>query len=276
VARPKEEGLTYFPHDTNAANDLKIEPLLLLYKSKGYAFYFIHLEYIYRNGSLELDISDAETREVIQQKLGINSEEYNSILFTALKKQCFDKEYYEKTGRLTSDGVKKRAEMVFKKRENMRKHYESKNDNFCGRNIPETIPETPQSKVKKSKVKKSKVYKYTAFHSELANYLLECILKNKPDFKNPPIDQWSDDIRLMSEVDGRELEQIKKVIAWCQSDSFWKTNILSANKLRIQFDKLELQMQQKGGNNGTHKPDTNGSARQPSAEAKRFNNRPLD
>lgn len=124
MARPQKEGLDYFPHDVYASSDEKIEPLILLYGAKGYAFYFLHLEYIYRHNNCELDISDAETREVICQKLHINSEEYQQILQTCLKKGCFDKKYFDETGKLTSNGAKKRASSVLEKREKMRIVYE--------------------------------------------------------------------------------------------------------------------------------------------------------
>ena len=43
MARPRKEGLDYFPHDTDAASDEKIEALTIIYGAKGYAFYFILL-----------------------------------------------------------------------------------------------------------------------------------------------------------------------------------------------------------------------------------------
>ena len=125
MARPQKDGLDYFPHDVYASSDEKIEPLILLYGAKGYAFYFLHLEYIYRNQDLQFDVSDAETKEVICQKLKITADEYSQILNTALKKKCFDKKVFDETGTLTSNGIKKRASIVVKKRENMRNYYES-------------------------------------------------------------------------------------------------------------------------------------------------------
>ncbi len=149
MPRPQKEGLDYFSHDVYASSDEKIEPLILLYGSKGYAFYFLHLEYIYRNKNLEFDISDAENRAVIQQKLHINAEEYEQILQTALKKNLFDKEYYAKTNKLTSNGIKKRASSVIEKRNKMRVAYEQRN--ICKVSAAET------THIKESKVKESKV-----------------------------------------------------------------------------------------------------------------------
>ncbi len=53
------------------------------------------------------------------------------------------------------------------------------------------------------------------------------ILKNKPDF---------------NERDGRAWKTIGKVIIYATQDDFWRSNILSADKLRKQFDRLEMQM----------------------------------
>ena len=47
MARPQKEGMDYYPHDIDAANDEKIEALRAIYGNNGYAFYFILLERIY-------------------------------------------------------------------------------------------------------------------------------------------------------------------------------------------------------------------------------------
>jgi len=151
MARPQKDGMDYFPHDVYASSDEKIEPLLFLYGAAGYAFYFIHLEYIYRTKDFEFDISDAETIQILSSKLRISCEEYAKILQTALKHDCFDKMHYECTGRLTSAGIKKRAKPVIDKRESMRKDYEKKQALISD---AETTPEThieKESKVKKRK-----------------------------------------------------------------------------------------------------------------------------
>jgi hypothetical protein len=157
MARPKTEGLSYFPHDTDASGDLKIRPLLLLYGARGYGFYFLHLEYIYRNESLDLDVSDPEIREVLRNELKLTPEEYEQILQSSLKndgKGCFSREYYTETGKLTSDGIHKRAETVLKKRDENNQRYSRR---ISGEKTnPETPPETTQKKVKEIKEKEIK------------------------------------------------------------------------------------------------------------------------
>ena len=83
----------------------------------------------------------------------------------------------------------------------------------------------------------------------ISNLLLSEILKRKPDLKKPDIEKWAKNIDLMIRVDKRKPEEIKKVVVWCQQDSFWQNNILSTEKLRKQYDQLTLKM--RGGNNGT-------------------------
>jgi uncharacterized phage protein (TIGR02220 family) len=153
MARPKKEGLDYFSHDTDAVNDEKIEALRLLYGNDGYAFYFILLERIYRTTHFELDVSDAETIQILSKKVGVNEGKFEQILQTSLKRGCFDLYAYENRKVLTSNGIKKRAGVVVEKREKMRENYQQ---NKRGVSDAETIPETPQSKVKESKEKNSK------------------------------------------------------------------------------------------------------------------------
>ena len=152
MARPQKEGMDYFPHDNDAANDEKIEALRVLYGNDGYAFYFILLERIYRTAEFELDVSDAETLQILSRKVAVTDEKFNSMLMTALKQKCFDREAYETRGVLTSAGIKKRASIVLEKREIMRSRYKKVSD---AETTPETKGETTQ--VKESKVKESKV-----------------------------------------------------------------------------------------------------------------------
>ena len=251
MARPQLEGLSYFPHDTYASSDEKLEPLILLYGSKGYAFYFLHLEYIYRNKDLEFDISDAETREVITQKLHISADEYNQILQTALKKKCFDKNYFDECGKLTSEGIKKRAVSVLEKRERMRVAYEARVSAAETTHIKE-------SKEKKSKVKKSIIY--SSEHVQMAKKLKFLILQNNPGAKTPDdLTSWTADFDKMTRLDKRTLEQINIVMEFSQKDSFWKSNILSAGTLREKFDTLLLQ---KDRNKPQSKPEQKKSAKQ--------------
>lgn len=77
-----------------------------------------------------------------------------------------------------------------------------------------------------------------------AAYLAAKIRTNKPDARTPKdLQAWAQEFDLIFRVDGRSAQQVRKVIDWCQADAFWRVNILSAAKLRKQFDTLELASQ---------------------------------
>jgi DNA-binding Lrp family transcriptional regulator len=75
---------------------------------------------------------------------------------------------------------------------------------------------------------------------ELALSLLEAVKKTKPDLKKPNLRSWEADFDKMLRIDNRTPEAVEKVIEALPTLDFWSTRVLSADKFRIQFDKLEL------------------------------------
>ena len=164
MARPRKTGLDYFPHDVDATTDPKIEPALMRYGAAAYAFYFIHLEYCYRSDDLAIDISVAEMREVVQRKLQIDEQQYENILQSFLRHGAFDAEFYNKTGKLTSRGIHKRAEKVLQKRDREAKRYDDKvsaAETWQKCHVSADKRKEKYSTEKKSTEKKSKVQKDT-------------------------------------------------------------------------------------------------------------------
>lgn len=53
--------------------------------------------------------------------------------------------------------------------------------------------------------------------------------------------KWRDAARLMLDVDGRTVDQVRRCIEWCQADEFWRGNVLSMPKLREKYEQLRLQ-----------------------------------
>lgn len=86
--------------------------------------------------------------------------------------------------------------------------------------------------------------KYKTCDMEFAHQLYSRMLENNPDVKKPNFDKWADEFRLIRERDNRTEEQIRYLIDWTQSDSFWKGNILSPSKLRKQFDQLAVKVRE--------------------------------
>lgn len=113
MARPVKTGLDYFPHDTHP--DKKLERFFLLYEAKGKSFWFTMLEEIYAEG-WSLSISDQETVQILAKKAYVTVAEWNLMLASALKLDMFDLGFYEQQMVLTSNGIKRRWEVVAQKR----------------------------------------------------------------------------------------------------------------------------------------------------------------
>jgi hypothetical protein len=89
----------------------------------------------------------------------------------------------------------------------------------------------------------------------IANHPGCSLTKLKAEKKTELLAKWADHVRLMREVDKHSEQDISAVIDWCQSDTFWRNTILSAEKLRKQWDQLIARM-------GSKAP----SAKRPAAE----------
>ena len=80
-----------------------------------------------------------------------------------------------------------------------------------------------------------------------ACFLFDKIKELDPKTKTPNFDDWESDIEKIVRIDSRTNDDIKKVIEWTFNNSFWRKNILSARKLRENFQKLWLAMQEENG-----------------------------
>ncbi len=76
----------------------------------------------------------------------------------------------------------------------------------------------------------------------------------------PDTTHWARDIDKLVRIDGRRVEDIEAVIAWCQSDGcFWGPNILSGKNLREKFDTLYGQMRrERGGTSASNSGNSQG------------------
>jgi hypothetical protein len=108
----------------------------------------------------------------------------------------------------------------------------------------ETTTKTTNIRDKKNSPKPKPRFDESSPYFILANFFLEQIRVNKPNYREPNMQKWSDTLRLIVEQDERTLDHLKKLIIWVQRNDFWKANVLSPAKLRKQLDTLEMQMEQ--------------------------------
>ena len=105
---------------------------------------------------------------------------------------------------------------------------------------------------KKDKKPSCRKLRFDEADRAIAQWMFGLIRKLNPDHKPPNLDAWANTVRLMREQDQRAPEDIRAVFAWANADPFWQVNILSAEKLRSQFDQLAVKR---------HRPS--GSSREP-------------
>lgn len=101
---------------------------------------------------------------------------------------------------------------------------------------------------KESLIDKKECRPSACSHPEAGNVsilLLEAIKKTKPDIKEPTFHSVHQEMDRMLRIDERKIETVRKLIAWLPTHEFWSKNILSAEKFRKQFDRLELEMTKK-------------------------------
>ena len=85
--------------------------------------------------------------------------------------------------------------------------------------------------------------KFETHHLKLAELLYKQIQSNSPNFKEPNLEKWANEFRLMMDRDKREGKEIQKLIIKTQNDDFWKKNILSPAKLRKHYDRLIIEFE---------------------------------
>lgn len=96
----------------------------------------------------------------------------------------------------------------------------------------------------KSKKKSERKFEEDSDEMKLSKLLFDRMRKNNPKCKEPNFQAWCGHIEKMIRIDKRTPKEIQDIILFCQADTFWSTNILSTEKLRKQFDQLEVKRKQ--------------------------------
>ncbi len=91
--------------------------------------------------------------------------------------------------------------------------------------------------------------RFTDADMQTADFIWQLISDMQPDRRKTNLQKWANSIRLMRDRDKRTDDQIRELFTWCNDDSFWRNNILSPDKLRKQWDDLQLRRPGGGDNN---------------------------
>lgn len=86
----------------------------------------------------------------------------------------------------------------------------------------------------------SSAKKFSDQDRRIAEHIRSMIRDMNPKSKEPNLDHWANEIRLMRERDSRTHDEIVSLFTWAHNDTFWRTNILSPDKLRMKWDQLAV------------------------------------
>lgn len=109
------------------------------------------------------------------------------------------------------------------------------------------VSEIVQKPIKEAANKKQKYDKDNTYF-KMAIYFHERVSQVANDagishlIKKSNMQTWADDMRKLIEIDEVDKQLVKQVMDWVTQDSFWRTNVLSAKKLREKFMELAIKM----------------------------------
>lgn len=107
MARPRKEGLDYFPLDVGFIEDIKVRKLLRKYDASSIAVLIYLLSFIYRDKGYYMDV-DENIYFIISDTLKISESQVESIVQYLLEIDFFNKNMFELYGILTSKSIQVR------------------------------------------------------------------------------------------------------------------------------------------------------------------------
>lgn len=109
-----------------------------------------------------------------------------------------------------------------------------------GQGVAQISPKAVPNLGHKPTTKPKKNLRWEDGDLETAESIYNLLLALNPKHKKPSMESWANTIRLMRESDGHTHFDIMDLFRFANSDSFWKSNILSPAKLREKWDVLTI------------------------------------
>lgn len=156
MARPKEEGLKYFPFDIDFFNDEKIEAISGEFGIKGEIATIKLLCAVYRNGYF------IEWNEMLKMKLlknlpGVSLDLLEQIINRLVKWEFFDKNLFDSVKILTSHGVQKRYFEAIRRRRQSKDYPYILIDGVCGCESKDALSSVDDNNSNSDEIVKCKV-----------------------------------------------------------------------------------------------------------------------
>lgn len=116
MARPKKQGIDYFPLDVNFFSDVKIRKIARACGSQSTSILICLLCNIYKDNGYYI-LWDEDLPFVIADSVGVSEGAVKEVILKAIQVDFFDKDIYEKHKVLTSHGIQSRFKSAVYKRE---------------------------------------------------------------------------------------------------------------------------------------------------------------
>ncbi|RXM57312.1 hypothetical protein [Clostridium tetani] len=116
---------------------------------------------------------------------------------------------------------------------------------------------TPNNNVNNDNNVNKNIFTFDSIEYKLSEHLFKHVKGNNPNAKEPNLQKWAKTFDYILRIDKRDLDEVKRLIEFCQKHHFWYKNILSANKFREKYDRLILEFNEKNKqcNNKQNKED---------------------
>ena len=226
-------SLPWFRMYSEAAGD----PVLQSLSFDDQRHYFILL-CLKCNGTIDRRIAPQHKDRIIARGLGLDQ-----IAASEAKRRMMEVALIDKNWHPT--GWEKRQYQSDKSTDRVRKH---RNTKVLG-NVSDILGNVSETSVT---ISDSVSVSVSVSDSDIntSKFIFDLILTLSHSYREPNFNAWANDIRLMRERDGRTDAEIRALFEWSNSHHFWKTNILSPSTLRKQWDKLVIQRDNAGDQNG--------------------------
>ena len=154
MARPRKDGLDYYPMDVNFLGDIKVKKVIRSHGIQAVAVILHLLGTVYRDNGYYATYDD-DLLFIIADELNLEEKYVKSVVEKLLEVDFFNREQAEKNKVLTSIGIQERYRKATERRISVYINHSLciQKPNSTGDNDSRST----QSKVKESKVKESKV-----------------------------------------------------------------------------------------------------------------------
>lgn len=239
MARPKKKTVDYFPHQTTHGKTMFI--LESRWGNDGYSFWFKLLEILGSKELMIVDCNNSADWHFLIAKTNLNEETATEILNCLSELEAINPEFWAKKIIYSQNFVDGVSDAFKRRKEHLPtlKRVSAYINPAKGTKV-QTLMGKGKGKGKERDIKPPcQKYKYSDDDMVLAKYISQRI--TEVGLRKPSnIEKQANSIRLMREQDNRVHEEIKAVFDWANRNDFWQTNIRSVEKLRTQYDVLNL------------------------------------